>query len=202
VAKRLGVRQVTKPFILVVGGQPWVIDIARVLRESGVAVMMAAATQDERDQIKQAGLELAPRGALAEALIGGSELPDVLQKMTGVLLLTAEDGFNGLGSIVLAAHPRLPVYRLAPNRGGYGDVGQHDTADVLFPQLTQDKITQRYQSGSRVTAAKAANGAPPAGTDLLFLIDREGHLRPVTTPSAPTPKPDDTVVVLEPAVRN
>jgi NhaP-type Na+/H+ or K+/H+ antiporter len=198
VAKKLGVRQVTKPFILVVGGQPWVIDVARALRESGVGVMMAAATQDERDQIKKAGLDLAPREALASALLGGSELPDVLQSMTGVLLLTSEDGFNSLGAIVLAAHPRLPVYRLAPNRGGYGDVGQFDTADILFPQLTEGKISRRYQSGSRVTAAQAANGAGADGNDVLFLIGRKGGLRPVTASGAPTLEPGDRAVVLGP----
>jgi NhaP-type Na+/H+ or K+/H+ antiporter len=197
VAKKLGVRQVIKPFHLVVGGQPWVIDVARALGQSGVGVMMAAASQKERDQIKRAGLELAPRGALAAALVGGSELPPELESMTGVMLLTDEDGFNSLGSTVLAAHPRLPVYRLAPHRGGYGDVGQYDNAATLFPQLNHDDITRRYQAGAHVTA-KAADGALPAGSDLLFLIDRQGHLRPVTTSRPPRPEPGDTVVVLGP----
>jgi hypothetical protein len=154
--------------------------------------MMAAAREDERDQIKRAGPELAPRGALASALVGGSELPDVLQNMTGVLPLTDEDGFNSLGSIVLAAHPRLPVYRLAPHRGGYGDVGQFDNAATVFPQLTQDKITRRYESGSRVTATKAAVSASADGNDFLFLIGRDAALRPVTAARAPTPQPGDT----------
>jgi NhaP-type Na+/H+ or K+/H+ antiporter len=200
VARKLGVRQVTKPFTLVVGGQPWVIDVARALGQSGVGVMMAAASQHERDEIKRAGLELAPRGALAAALVGGSELPFELESMTGVLLLTDEDGFNGLGSIVLAAHPRLPVYRLAPRRGGYGDVGKYDSAATLFPNLTHDDITRRYQSGSRVTA-QAPDGAIATGSDLLFLIDPEAGLTPVTTSRPPKPGPSDTEVVLGP-VRN
>jgi NhaP-type Na+/H+ or K+/H+ antiporter len=195
VARKLGVRKLTEPFILVVGGQPWVIDVARALGQSGLGVMMAAANQDERDQIKQAGIQLAPRGALAEALVRG-EVPPELQGIIGVLLLTDEDGFNTLASTVLAAHPRLPVYRLAPHRDGYA-VGLHDSAATLFPDLTHDSITRRYQSGSRVTS-KAADGAIAAGSDLLFLIDREGRLRPVTTSGAPTPEPGDTVVVLGP----
>jgi hypothetical protein len=197
VATWLGVRQVTKRFMLVVGGQPWVIDIARALGQSGVGVMMAASGQDERDQIKRAGLELAPREALASALVGGAELPPELESMTGVLLLTDEDGFNTLASTVLAARPRLPVYRLAPHRGGYGDVGQYDAAATLFPNLTHDDISRRYESGPCI-AAKAADGALAAGSDLLFLIDREGHLRPVTTSRAPTPEPGDTIVVIRP----
>ena len=116
--------------------------------------------------------------------------------MIGVLLLTREDGFNTLASTVLAAHPRLPVYRLAPHPGGFGGTwARYDNAATLFPQLTEDSITRRYRGGARVTS-QAADGALAEGTDLLFLIDPEGHLRPVTTSGAPTPRAGDTVVVL------
>jgi NhaP-type Na+/H+ or K+/H+ antiporter len=202
VAKKLGVRQVIEPFFLVVGGQPWVIDVARALGQSGVGVMMAAPSQDERDQITQAGLGLAPRGALADLLVGGAEIPEELGSMIGVLLLTREDGFNTLGSTVLAAHPRLPVYRLAPHPGGFGGTwAQYDNAATLFPNLTHDDITRRYQAGSRVTSRVGAD-ALPDGNDVLFLIDRERHLMPVTTSHPPTPKGGDQVVVLGPAERN
>jgi hypothetical protein len=202
VAEKLGVRQVTKPFFLVVGGRPWVIDVARALGQSGVGVMLAAPSQDERDQIKRAGLELARRGALAALLVGGAEIPEELQSMIGVLLLTDEDGFNTLASTVLAAHPRLPVYRLAPHPGGFGGTwAQYDNAATLFPHLTEDDIARRYQSGSRVTA-QAADGALPDGNDLLFLIGRDKHLRPVTTSRAPTPEPGEAVIVLGPVKRS
>jgi hypothetical protein len=118
--------------------------------------------------------------------------------MIGVLLLTDEDGFNTLASTVLAAHPRLPVYRLAPHPGGFGGTwAKYDSAATLFPQLTEDNITRRYQAGSRVTA-QAADGAIAADGDLLFLINREAGLRPVTTSRPPTPEPGDTTVVLGP----
>jgi len=196
VAKKLGVRQVIEPFFLVVGGRPWVIDVARALRQSGVGVMMAAPSVEERDQIKRAGLGLAPRGALAALIVGGAEIPEELGSMIGVLLLTDEDGFNTLASTALAAHPRLPVYRLAPHPGGFGGTwARYDNAATLFPQLTEDSITRRYRGGARVTS-QAADGALAEGTDLLFLIDPEGHQRPVTTSGAPTPRAGDTVVVL------
>jgi NhaP-type Na+/H+ or K+/H+ antiporter len=197
VAAKLGVRQVTEPFILVVGGKPWVIDISRALVQSGVGVKMAAANADDRDQITRAGLELAPRGALAAVLVGGTEIPAELESMSGVLLLTDEDGFNTLAATVLAAHPRLPIYRLAPHPGGFGGTwAEYDNAATLFPQLTEDKITRRYESGSRVTATKAADGASADGNDFLFLIGRDGQLKPVTTSRAPAPEPGDTAVVL------
>ncbi|MGN6168846.1 MAG: hypothetical protein ACTHQQ_11850, partial [Solirubrobacteraceae bacterium] len=129
-------------------------------------------------------------------------IPEELGSMIGVLLLTREDGFNTLGSTVLAAHPRLPVYRLAPHPGGFGGTwAQYDNAATLFPNLTHDDITRRYQSGSRVTASKPADGAGADGNDFLFLIGRDKQLRPVTTSRAPTPQPHDTAVVLGPVER-
>ena len=87
------------------------------------------------------------------------------------------------------------------NRRGLWRRGPIRRRGHLFPNLTEDDITRRYKSGSHVTA-KAADGAVAAGNDLLFLIGRDGHLRPVTTSRAPTPEPGDTAVVLGPAGSN
>jgi hypothetical protein len=195
VAAKLGVRHPVGHRTLVVGGQPWVIDVARALHQAGLGVMMWAGSEHERDQIKQAGLDLADGNTLASGLIGRTELADELEGVTGVLLLTDEEGFNSLALTVLSAYPRLPVYRLAPRRGSYGG-GPHDSpATVLFAgSLTDDAIMDRYESGARITAAAADNGVPQ-GSDLLFVIDH-GDLKPVTASGAPTPKPGNTVVVL------
>jgi hypothetical protein len=198
VAKKLGVRNVIGRRTLVVGGQPWVIDVARALRQSGVGVVMWAPGEAEREQIKKAGIDLVPFGALGAVLSGTAELPPELRSVTGVLLLTEEDGFNILASGVLAALPRLPVYRLAPRRDGYGLVAQAAAGVTLFPNLSEDDITKRYRSGSHVTAT-AANGALPAGTELLFVVGSEGGLTPVTSSGSPAPEPGDTAIVLEPA---
>jgi hypothetical protein len=198
VAKKLGVRQVIEPFFLVVGGRPWVIDVAHALDQSGVGVRLAAPSQEGVDQIRRSGLGFAPPGALAALLVGGAGIPEELDSMMGVLLLTDEDGFNTLASTVLAAHPRLPVYRLAAHPGGFGGTwAEYDNTVTLFPHLTEDDITRRYQAGSRVTS-RAADGAIPDGNDLLFLIGRDKHLIPVTASRVPTPQPGETAVVLGP----
>jgi len=198
VASKLGVRRPVGNRTLVVGGQPWVIDVARALRQAGLGVFMWAGTDHARDQIQQAGIDLADGRSLTSGLIGVTELADELEGVTGVLLLTDEDGFNALALNILAGYPRLPVYRLAASHDkGYGS---QDSADaILFgPTLTDDGITERRKSGARV-AAKPADGANPGESDLLFLIDSQGELRPVTYSGAPTAKPGDTVVVLGPA---
>jgi hypothetical protein len=194
VAKKLGVSRPARAATLVVGGEPWVVDLARALREAGVDVTAWARLEDERHKLEGAGVELAEGEELATALRRRSELEDV----TDVLLLTKEDGYNGLAANVLAGHGGTPVYRLAPRHGYSIEAREKANAAILFSSaLTHDDITRRYESGSRISST-AADGALPAGSELLFLIDRAGHMRPVTTSDTPTPKPGDTVVLLGP----
>src|SRR5262249_27515477 len=140
----------------------------------------------------EAGVELVAGEDLADALRKRSELEEV----TAVLMLTAEDGYNSLAANVLAGQSDTPVYRLAPSHGFALEAREKADAALLFSStLTHDAITRRYESGWRVSS-KAASGAALDGIDLLFLIDREGHLRPVTTSDSPTPNPGDTVIAL------
>ena len=55
----------TRP--LLVGGNAWVIDLGLALRSAGLEVLMWAALDGQREQISQAGLELAPGELLAAA---------------------------------------------------------------------------------------------------------------------------------------
>jgi NhaP-type Na+/H+ or K+/H+ antiporter len=198
VAKRLGVSRPPRASTLVVGGKPWVIDLARALRQAGVDVVVWARLEDERKQVEGAGLELAPGEALADTLRGRNELEEV----SAVLLLTDEDGYNALAANALAGQSRTPVYRLAPSHGySIAALEEANAATLFSSTLTNDDITRRYESGSRVTTT-AADGAVPTGSDLLFLIHRGKDLRPVTTSDTPTPEPGDTVVALGPVVRN
>jgi hypothetical protein len=56
-------------------------------------------------------------------------------------------------------------------------------------------VVDRYLAGARVIASRF-NGTLPPGTDLLFLINREGTLQPATTSDPPAPQEGDTVVLL------
>jgi NhaP-type Na+/H+ or K+/H+ antiporter len=194
VAKKLGVARPARASTLIVGGEPWVVDLARVLRQAGVDVTAWARNEEQRHKLEGAGVDLAEGGELAAALRKRSELEDV----TDVLLLTDEDGYNAMAANVLAGGSGTPIYRLAP-RHGFSDAGreQADAATLFSSALTHDDISRRYESGSRVSS-KAADGATAAAGDLLFLIDRKGHLRPVTTSDTPTPEPGDTLVMLGP----
>ena len=85
-----------------------------------------------------------------------------------------------------------PVYRLAPSHGA---VAPDTPGETLFaPALTGPALTARYTAGARITTQPSDGGIPPA-TDLLFLINPEGTLIPVTTSRSPDPQPGDTLVV-------
>jgi hypothetical protein len=195
VAKKLGVSRPARAATLIVGGEPWVIDLARALNQAGVDVTSWARLEDERHQLERAGIEIAPGEGLVDAMRQRSELEDVVD----VMLLTGEDGYNALAALILSGIAGNRLYRLAPRHGYSMEAVETAAATTLFsPPLTHDDITSRYESGSRIGSGQA-NGAIPVGGDLLFLIDRGGHMRPVTTSDAPTPEPGDTVVVLGPA---
>jgi NhaP-type Na+/H+ or K+/H+ antiporter len=197
VARRLGVTRPARTRPLLVGGEPWVIDLACTLRSAGLDVVMWAASEDQREQIKQAGLELARGELLASATASGAEIEGI----TTILLLTDEDDFNALASTVLAGSIETRVYRLAPRQPGHGVVAPYTGGDTVFaPSLTRYDLALRHNSGARTATAPASAGIPP-GSDLLFVISPGGALTPVTTSHRPAPQPGDTLVLLSP-VRN
>jgi hypothetical protein len=191
VARRLGVTRPARTRPLLVGGDPWVLDLARAFRAAGLDVLMWAPSADQRDQISQADLELAPGDQLASAVGQGTEIEGV----TAILLLTDEDHFNALAATTLAGNSDTPVYRLAPS---HGTVPPYTPGETLFaPTLTRSALTARYTAGARVTTQSSDGGIPPA-TDLLFLINPAGTLIPATVSRPPDPQPGDTLVLLGP----
>lgn len=110
-------------------------------------------------------------------------------------MLTDEDNFNALAATTLAGDSDTPVYWLAPS---HGVVAPYIPGETLFsPTLTHPALTARYAAGARVTTQSADGEVPPA-IDLLFLINPEGTLLPVTTSRPQDPQPGDTLVVLTP----
>ena len=67
VARRLHVGRPARTRPLLVGGNRWVIDLGLALQSAGLEVLMWAGRDDQREQIRQAGLELAAGELLAAA---------------------------------------------------------------------------------------------------------------------------------------
>ena len=191
VARRLGVTRPARSHPLLVGGDPWVIDLARAFRTAGLEILMWTPSSGQRTQIKQAGLDLAPGEQLASAIGQNTELEDI----TTILLLTGEDPYNALAAVTLSGDSATPVYRLAPSPGADAPYIPGDT--LFTPALTRPALTARYADGARITTQSSDDGIPPA-TDLLFLINPGGTLIPVTGSHSPDPRPGDTLVLLGP----
>jgi hypothetical protein len=161
---------------------------------------MWAGFDEQRQQIRQAGLELAPGEMLAAATGQGAQLEGI----TAVLLLTGEDDFNALGSTVLEGSVDGPVYRLGARQPSHGVVAPYTGGETLFDsQLTRYELSRRYASGARICVRSADGGAPrdpetPADGSLLFLVRADGRLAPVTRSGPPEPEAGDTMVLLRP----
>ncbi len=75
VARRLGVARPARTRPLLVGGEPWVVDLGRALQSARLDVLMWAGLERQRERIRQAGLKLAP-GELLAAATGRGARPD------------------------------------------------------------------------------------------------------------------------------
>jgi NhaP-type Na+/H+ or K+/H+ antiporter len=196
VARRVGVTRPASTRPLLVGGQPWVVDLARALASAGLDVLMWAGSDEQRQQIRTAGLELAPGELLASATARGAELEGI----TTVLLLTDEDDFNALASAVLAGSAECPVYRLDARLPSHGVVAPYTGGETLFgTSLTRYDIDHRYAAGARIST-EPADGSIPAGSDLLFLVRADGTLAPVTRTLTPPLEAGDTMILLSPTI--
>jgi NhaP-type Na+/H+ or K+/H+ antiporter len=195
VARLVGALNPLRTRPLLVGGQPWVIELGGALRSAGLDVLMWAGHEEERARIREAQLELAPGELLASATGSGAELEGV----TAVLLLTDEDDFNALASTILEAGSQTTVYRLAPPARGHGVIAPFTGSDVLSgDHLSRTELAARYASGERIVN-RQADGAIPDRYDFLFLVREDGRLEPVTDTTTPRPYAGEILVLLGPA---
>ena len=197
VARRLGVRRSARSRPLLVGGDPWVIELGRALRSAGLDVLMWAGLDRQRRSITEAGLDLAPGGLLAAATGARAELEGI----TDVLLLTDEDDFNALAFMTLKQTVEGPVHRLAPPTRSHGVVAPYTGSEALFGEgLNRPALAHRYAGGARIVTHRV-DGGIPAGHDVLFVVRPDGQLTAATETAEPSTGSGDTVVLLTPPVR-
>jgi NhaP-type Na+/H+ or K+/H+ antiporter len=194
VARRLGVTRPARTRPLLVGGDPWVIELGTALASARLEVLMWAGVETQRAQIREAGLELAPGELLAAAAGGGA----LLEGITMVLLLTSEDDFNALASTMLVGNIEGSVHRLRPPLPSHGVVAPYTGGETLFgAELTRPAVIRRYQDGARI-AVRPERDPVPAGSQVLFVIRADGQLVPVTEHAPPASQDGDIAVLLEP----
>lgn len=195
VATVLGVARPPRARPLLVGGDPWVIDLARSLRTAGLDVLMWTGRGQERERIREAGIEL----AAGEIIAAVTDRRARLEGITSVFLLTDDDDFNALAAIVLEDSVEGPVYRVGPPPDSRGVVAPYTGGDTLFgSQLVHHALAARHEQGARFHVQPASAARPP-GYETLFVVRRDGRLEPVTEALAVTAQEGDTLVLLGPA---
>jgi NhaP-type Na+/H+ or K+/H+ antiporter len=197
VARLLAVVRPVRARPLLIGGDAWVVELARALRSAGLDVLIWAGHPGERERVLAAGFELAPGSALASATGRGAQIEGV----NTVLLLTGEDDFNALASTMLVDTVDGGVYRTAPPSRVHGAIAPYTGVETLFtPNLTGAAVRDRHDAGAQIVTRPAAEGIP-AGFDLLFVIDREGRLLPVVSGEIPAFDRAHTFVLIAPGTR-
>ncbi|MEU0398068.1 cation:proton antiporter [Streptomyces sp. NPDC006208] len=195
VARRLKVVRPARTRPLLVGGDPWVIGLGTALRSAGLDVLMWAGVDEERERIREAGIELATGDMLATATNPRARLEGV----TAVFLLTDDDDFNALASVVVQDNVEGPVYRVGPPHEGHGVVAPYTGGDILFGlRLVRPTLAARYEGGDRFVV-EPADTTPGSGYDTLFVVRADGRLEPVTETQEVVPRAGDMVVRLGPA---
>ncbi|MFJ3222246.1 cation:proton antiporter [Streptomyces sp. NPDC086783] len=192
VARKLGVVRSARTRPLVVGGTDWVIALGGALKAAGLDVLMWAGLEEERERIRAAGIELAHGEMLATATNPRARLEGV----TAVFLLTDDDDFNALASVVIKDNVQGPVYRVGPPQDSHGVVAPYTGGDILFGRaLVRHRLAARYQEGARFSVRPGSQPVPP-GFDVLFVVRADGQLAPVTGKQKVTPLPGDTAVLM------
>ncbi|MFI6847909.1 DUF2254 family protein [Kitasatospora sp. NPDC050467] len=171
VARRLKVVRPSRTRPLLVGGEPWVIGLGKALQSAGLDVLMWAGLDEERDRITMAGIELAHGEMLATATNPRARLEGV----TAVFLLTDDDDFNALASVVVKDNVEGPVYRVGPPRDSHGVVAPYTGGDILFGHaLVRHRLAARYEQGARFHLQPGSPARPPGPRPPL----RHQHRRP------------------------
>ncbi|OXS35693.1 cation:proton antiporter [Streptomyces sp. XY006] len=194
VAGRLGLVGAPRARPLLLGGDPWAVDLARALRTAGVDVLMWAGPAEQRARIEAAGIEPA-----AEELPAVATDPRArLEGITSVYLLTDDDDFNALVSVVLRDSVDGPVYRVGPSPGGRGVGALHGSGQTLFGRgLVRRVLAARHEGGARFHLQPASDALPP-GHDPLFVVRGDGRLEPATEDGRVAGARHDTLVSLGP----
>ncbi|GHI83123.1 cation:proton antiporter [Streptomyces xanthophaeus] len=195
VARLLRVARPNRTQPLLVGGAPWTIALGRALRSAGLEVQMWAGQKEERAHIEEAGIKLARGDLLATATNPRARIEGV----NAVFLLTDDDDFNALASVLVEDNVEGPVYRVGPPHESHGAVAPYTGGAVLFGgALLRHVLADRYAQGARFVVQPASDPLP-AGHETLFVVRVDGRLEPVDATQPVIPQPGDLVVLLSSA---
>lgn len=193
--------------IMIVGAHRWAIDLALMLKERNVNVMLVDTNATHVNMAKKSGLSAHQANILSENIFEELELDSVGQ----LWALTSNEEVNSISCIRFAAViGRDKVFQLSSEdraTQGKKEIDAKLRGRILFSSgMTHDYIQERLDEGA-VLATKTVEDAKSEIPQLsgplsipLFIITESGKALPFTENTAYTPKKGQTVVYLQSSV--
>ena len=202
VALRLGIASPNPQGLLIVGAYEWARDLAKLLQDRSIDVVLADTNRARTNAARMAGLRAYNTNILSEVADDQVELGGVGR----VLAVTSNDGVNAL----IAQHfahefGRQNVYQLSGRLNARDDLAEHLRGRSLFaPDLHFWELERRCSQGAGVKATgitetftfqdfRAAYGPQLA---CLLILHRDGRVTVCAADVEPVAKSGDTIVHL------
>jgi NhaP-type Na+/H+ or K+/H+ antiporter len=192
--------------MLLIGGAPWVQDVAALLKDRNIKVIIADSSWLNVTAARRRGLRAFYTNVLTEGALDEIELE--LDGVGRLLALTPNDEVNALSSLHFGdLFDRSHIYQLPPHatereqrqRG----IPQHLRGRFLFSRgVTHSVLSTRFQAGAVIKrnlltaefdfdAFKHRYGETAVP---MFAIKESGEVVPFTVLNPPSPKPGFTLI--------
>jgi len=203
-ARRLGLARSNPQGIVIVGAHPWVREIARVLVENEVSVLLVDNFRPDATAARLAGLDATNANILDEEL--HRELD--LSEKGRILAMTPNDEVNTLAvQRFIEYFGRAEVYQLAAKGDGEDDkrsASREQRGRVLFEDgLTFQSLDDAFKAGATVRATQLSEqfsledlAAQHGHVIPLFLISPNGTVSVFATDKRPPGRPGQVVISL------
>jgi hypothetical protein len=203
-ARRLGLARSNPQGIVIVGAHQWVREIAHVLVQNEVSVLLVDNFRPDATAARLAGLDATNANILDEEL--HRELD--LSEKGRILAMTPNDEVNTLAVQRFIEHfGRAEVYQLAAKGDGEDEkrsASREQPGRVLFEDgLTFQSLDEAFKAGATVRATKLSEqfsledlAAQHGHVIPLFLISPSGAVSVFATDKRPPGRPDQVVISL------
>jgi NhaP-type Na+/H+ or K+/H+ antiporter len=206
IARVLGLAKLDPQGVLIVGAHEWARQIAGVLKEEGIVVVMIDTNRRNINAAKMAGLNAHHGSILSDELLDRIDLTETRRAMA----LTPNDEANALAAVhLIEPYSRRDVFQLLPDRMGVMEEKSAKSHDLhgryLFGEgITFAELTARFGTGHVLKTSKITESydykmfrehygeeATP-----LFIINESGGLVTVTADAKLEPQPGQKLVSL------
>ena len=203
-ARWLGLAEPNPQGVLFAGAASWIRDIAKILQDEGITVLLVDTSRPNIANARMDGLPTQHASILSEYVAEEIDLGGIGRLMA----MTPNDDLNTLAAMEFAqVFGRAEVYQLFPWQGGVGnrEPSPHIRGRILFgPELTFGSLASRFATGGVVKKTKLSEkftfedfrARYGDSSIVMFIIDESARLRICTADTPPTPKPGETLIAL------